>query len=152
MRPSRSPAVTSGDHDVGGGAPHPEGSPLGPARRLSVLVVDDSPSVRELVADLVVSAGGTVVGHAADGEEAVTAAAELRPDVVVMDWRMPVMDGVTATAAIRRRLPGVEVIAFSSAGEADIAEAFRRAGAVAYIDKADPLSLARELKIRTTGR
>ena len=144
--------MTSGDHDVSGRARHPEGSPLGPARRLGVLVVDDSPSVRELVADLVVSAGGTVVGHAADGEEAVTAAAELRPDVVVMEWRMPVKDGVTATAAIRRRLPGVKVIAFSSAGEADIAEAFRRAGAVAYIDKADPLSLVRELKIRTTGR
>ena len=115
-------------------------------------MVDDSPSVREVVADLVISAGGTVVGQAADGAEALTAAVELRPDVVVMDWRMPVMDGVAATAAIRRRLPAVEVIAFSSAREEVIAEAFRRAGAVAYIDKADALALVRELSSRTTGR
>jgi CheY-like chemotaxis protein len=55
-----------------------------------------------------------VVGEAADGAEGVELAAALRPDVVLMDWRMPRLDGVKATARIRQQLPEVQVVMFTS--------------------------------------
>src|SRR5947209_13565447 len=55
-----------------------------------------------------------VVGEAADGAEALSLAREFKPDVVLMDLLMPVMDGITATAAIRRELPEPEVLALTS--------------------------------------
>ncbi len=75
-----------------------------------MLIVDDDALVRSGLRLMLRSAPDiTVAGEAADGAEAITAAAELTPDVVLMDIRMPGTDGVTATAAItirRRRAPG----------------------------------------------
>jgi CheY-like chemotaxis protein len=85
-------------------------------------------------------------------DEAVAAALAFRPDIVIMDSHMPVMDGVAATAAIVERVPGTEVIAFSSADEDDVAEAFLRAGAVAYVDKANVLELLRHIRSRVSAR
>ena len=80
----------------------------------------------------------------------MVAAVALDPDVVIMDWQMPDLDGVAATEAIRRRRPAVEVIAYSAADDISVAERFRRAGASAYIDKADTAGLFAELKRRLT--
>ena len=72
----------------------------GPVR---VLVVDDQELIREGIASLLgLQPGVTVVGQAADGRQAVEATRRLQPEVVLMDVRMPVMDGVQATAALRR--------------------------------------------------
>ncbi|MEU6783079.1 response regulator transcription factor [Nonomuraea angiospora] len=67
---------------------------------ISVLVVDDQVLIRAGLAALLRAAGLTVVGEAADGEEAVRLAVELKPDVVLMDIRMPDMDGIHATERI----------------------------------------------------
>src|SRR5437867_3338119 len=72
-----------------------------PARRkLRVVVVDDQPIVRQVVADTIQYAGHEVVGTAGDGVEAVEKTGQLRPDVVVMDLVMPRLNGVEAMQAI----------------------------------------------------
>jgi NarL family two-component system response regulator LiaR len=86
-----------------------------------------------------------VVGEAADGEEAVRLARELRPDVVLMDLLMPKMDGISATEAIRAELPDVEVVALTSVLEDAAVTGAIRAGAIGYLlkdTKAEELSRA----------
>ncbi|MCP2335665.1 DNA-binding NarL/FixJ family response regulator [Actinomadura rupiterrae] len=78
---------------------------------LRVLVADDQDLFRAAFAMILDAQPDiSVIGEAADGAEAVARAAELRPDVVVMDVRMPVLDGVAATRRIRAELPGVRVL------------------------------------------
>lgn len=67
---------------------------------ISVLVVDDQPLVRHAVRDILVDGGLVVVGEASNGREAVNAVIETAPDVVLMDIRMPELDGIAATALI----------------------------------------------------
>jgi len=100
-----------------------------------VLLVDDSPAMRRVLRGLLEDAAIQVVGEAADGAEGVELAAALRPDVVLMDWRMPRLDGVQATARIRQRLPEVQVVMFSSLEGAGIGAAAREAGASAFVAK-----------------
>src|SRR3954454_8878933 len=82
------------------------------ASKVRVLLVDDLADIR-LVMRLLLEADGRaeVVGEAADGAEAVRLAAELRPDAVVLDLRMPGMDGVQALPLIREASPGTVVVA-----------------------------------------
>jgi len=105
-------------------------------RRIRVLVVDDQALFREaLVALLAVQAGIDVVGEAANGQEAIEAVGRLRPDVVLMDLRMPVLDGVGATRRLRVDHPGVRVLALTTFdGDAEVFPALR-AGAVGYLLK-----------------
>jgi DNA-binding NarL/FixJ family response regulator len=105
-------------------------------RRIRVLVADDQALFREaLVALLAVQPGIDVVGEAADGREAVEAVGRLRPDVVLMDLRMPVLDGVGATRQLRVDHPGVRVLALTTFdGDAEVFPALR-AGAVGYLLK-----------------
>jgi DNA-binding NarL/FixJ family response regulator len=77
-----------------------------------------------------------VVGEAADGEEAVAAVQRLRPDLVVLDVRMPRLDGIAATALIKARWPSVRVVAHSLAVERR-ADAIA-AGADAFVPKGAP--------------
>jgi CheY-like chemotaxis protein len=116
-----------------------------------VVIADDSAPLRRLVAQAVTALGGEVVAEAADGYAAIIAAVALAPDVVIMDWQMPDLDGLAATAAIRQCRPAVEVIAYSAADDDAIAERFRRAGASAYVDKAETEGLFAELKRRSTA-
>ena len=118
---------------------------------LRVIVVDDSAELRRVVSSAVVSAGHEVVGEAADGISAIAAVLDLDPDVVVMDWQMPRMDGLTATAAIRDRWPAIAIIGHSIASDAEVARAFLRAGACAFVAKGDPAGLLAELR-RRDGR
>ncbi len=105
-------------------------------RRIRVLVVDDQALFREaLVALLAVQDGIEVVGEAANGQDAVDAVGRLRPDVVLMDLRMPVLDGVGATRRLHVDHPGVRVLALTTFdGDAEVFPALR-AGAVGYLLK-----------------
>lgn len=107
-----------------------------PTARIRVLLVDDHTVVRnglrlvfELEDDL------EVVGEAADGREALERVAELRPDVVVMDLLMPVMNGVEATRAIRAAYPEVEVVALTSVLDDRMVVDAVEAGASGYMLK-----------------
>ncbi|MFE5583126.1 response regulator [Kitasatospora sp. NPDC056531] len=101
-----------------------------------IVVADDQAAVREgLMTLLDMVPGIDVVAGAANGEEAVARAAELRPDAVLMDLVMPVLDGVAATRRITAELPGVAVVVLTTlADEAKIIDALQ-AGALGYLTK-----------------
>lgn len=108
----------------------------GPASAIKVLIVDDQPLVRRgLSLILFPDPAFEVVGEAEDGEQAVAAALRLRPDVVVMDIRMPVLDGVGATAELARVLPDCRVLALSTFDMDEYVVAALRAGAHGFLPK-----------------
>lgn len=101
-----------------------------------VLLVDDQALFREALAVLLdVRIEVEVVGEAANGVEALRRAGEVRPDVVLMDLRMPVLDGIAATRRMRAEHPGVRVIALTTFDEDAEVFAALRAGAVGYLLK-----------------
>ena len=103
---------------------------------IRILIVDDHDVVRQGVRMyLALDPELEVVGEAANGEEALQLAREHNPDVVLMDLLMPGMDGVTATAIIRRELPDTEVIALTSVLEDQAIYRAMRAGAIGYLLK-----------------
>jgi DNA-binding NarL/FixJ family response regulator len=106
------------------------------SKAIKVMVVDDQALVREGLMTLLEAAPGLQpVASAADGEEAVALAARHRPDVILMDLRMPKLDGVEATRRIRVELPETEVVVLTThADEASILDALG-AGARGYLTK-----------------
>ncbi len=121
-----------------------------PASR--VLVVDDTSSIRAELRALLEDAGLTVVGEASHGAEGVTLARELRPDVVVMDIRMPILDGIAATGYITRDLPETRVVVFSVYDDQDLEEAARAAGASSFLTKGvSPAAVAAAVRDATRG-
>jgi DNA-binding NarL/FixJ family response regulator len=103
---------------------------------IRILLVDDDANFRELLALLLrADLGAEIVGHAADGSIGVQLAEELRPDVVVMDLRMPTMDGFEATRRIVASVPETRVVVVSSSTEPDDVERAGEAGAAAYLCK-----------------
>ena len=103
---------------------------------IRVLLVDDHSVVRKgLRTFLAYDTEMDVVGEASDGAEALALAQELKPDVVLMDLLMPEMDGITATAEIRRALPETEVLALTSVLEDVSVVGAIRAGAIGYLLK-----------------
>ena len=103
---------------------------------IRILIADDHGVVRQgLRMFLGLDPELEVVGEASNGAEAVRLAHDLRPDVVLMDLLMPVMDGITATTTIRRELPDTEVIALTSVLEDASVVGAVRAGAIGYLLK-----------------
>ncbi len=103
---------------------------------MRVVVVDDQTVVREgLVTLLETMPGIEVVGSASDGEEAVDLVAEVSPEVVLMDLRMPRMDGVEATRRIRADHPGAQVVVLTTYADDESIVGALRAGAIGYITK-----------------
>jgi two-component system, NarL family, invasion response regulator UvrY len=99
-----------------------------------VLIVDDNAEFREVLRDLVAATGGmTCVGEAASGETAVEAAAELSPELVIMDRRMPGIGGVEA--ARRITMHRGEVVVFLVSVERPHGDALDGSGAAAFLDK-----------------
>ena len=101
-----------------------------------VLIVDDQTVVREgLAAILGTDPDLEVVGLAADGQQALALAAELQPDVVLMDLKMPVLDGVQATRQLQRQQPGIPVLVLSTYADEEWVLNALRAGAAGYLLK-----------------
>lgn len=112
-------------------------SPTGPLIR--VIVADDHPIVRSgIVALLETSTDVVVVGVAADGGQAVELALDLRPDLVLMDLRMPVLNGDEATARIRAAVPSVRVLVLTTYETDESILRAIEAGASGYLLKAAP--------------
>lgn len=116
---------------------------------IRALVVDDELLIRRALTIFLEEVDGiTVVGTASNGLEAVELSAELSPDVVVMDVRMPVMDGAAATRRLSVEQPGVKVLAVTTFGTINTVLPMLQAGAVGYLlkdsDPADIVSAVRQ--------
>ena len=106
---------------------------------IKILIADDHPVVREgLIAMLSREVDFKVVGEAKDGAEAVNKAKELSPDVVLMDLRMPEMDGVEAMRQIRSAMPDIKFIILTTYSDDDYIFSGIEAGARAYLLKDAP--------------
>ncbi|MFB6841222.1 response regulator [Streptomyces sp. NPDC056361] len=123
------------------------------AADVRVLVVDDQDLVREGIAALLgIQPGIDVVGSARDGAEAVEEAERCRPDVVLMDIRMPGTDGVAATALLRRRLPGCRIVMLTTFDDDEYVGRALKAGAVGYLLKNLPAArLAEAVRLAHAG-
>lgn len=120
---------------------------------IRVLLVDDHRLVRTGLASLVEAEPDMiVVGVASDGVEAVSVASEVRPDVVLMDLSMPVMDGVTATREMRANCPDAQVVVLTSFSDRDRVLDAIHAGAIGYLLKdSDHEDLLRGIRAAATG-
>ena len=125
-----------------------------PTLAVRILITDDHGVVRQgLRMFLSLDPELEVVGEATNGEEALKLARDLSPDVVLMDLAMPVMDGISATGAIRSELPDVEVIALTSVLEDASVTGAVRAGAIGYLMKdTEAEELGRAIKAAAESR
>ena len=104
-------------------------------RRVRVLVVDDHQMLREALVGMLELSGFEVVGAVADGADATSLAAELAPDVVLMDLSMPVLNGLDATRLLCEVAPDTAVVVFSAFDNAELKQRAFAAGAVAFLPK-----------------
>jgi len=100
-----------------------------------VMLVDDTDHVREMLAEMLELSGFVIVAKASDGPQALAAVVDARPDVIVMDYKMPGMDGITATRLILEKTPGVPVILYTAYLDATLEREARDAGVSACIEK-----------------
>ena len=104
-------------------------------RRVRILVVDDHQMLREALVGMLELSGFEVVGAVADGADATSLAAELEPDVVLMDLSMPVLNGLDATRLLREVAPSAAIVVFSAFDSPDLKRQAFAAGAVAFLPK-----------------
>ncbi|SRR5579884_3810089 len=118
-----------------------------------VLVVDDQRLMRDGIASLLsIQEGIEVVGTAANGQEAIEQALALRPAVILMDVRMPVMDGVAATVQVRRQMPDCQILMLTTFDDEEYVVDALRAGACGYLLKNIPApDLARAVQAAHRG-
>lgn len=105
---------------------------------LRVLIVDDHESVRMGVRAILQSREGIAVcGEAANGREALEKVAELKPDLVILDITMPIMDGFSAARAISKEMPGVSVLLLSMHESPGLVHIAKSSGALGYVAKSE---------------
>lgn len=124
-----------------------------------ILLVDDDDNSRSALRALTGTiAGLQIVGEAVSGEHAFQLTQQLEPDLVLMDWRLPGMDGIVATRQIQQAHPYVAVLMVSGSADPRMRRAATAAGAAAVLDKGDGLAnllpeiLAAMAKKREAGR
>ncbi len=124
------------------------------SNRIRILVVDDHKVVRKgLRTFIAVHDDLLLVGEAGNGDEAVEQCAALLPDVVLMDLKMPVMDGPTAIGHIRARFPDVAIIALTSFDDDTLAQQALEAGAIGYLFKdVEEDELMSAIRLASQGR
>lgn len=124
------------------------------AMPIRILIADDHAVVRQgLRMFLALDSELDVIGEATNGLQALQMAHKLKPDVILMDLLMPEMDGVSATTAVRRELPDIEVIALTSVLEDSAVIGAIRAGAIGYLLKdTESDDLIRAIKAAAAGQ
>lgn len=109
--------------------------------RLRVVLVDDTREYRSLLRIILEQHGGfDVVGEAADGEAAVELTTRLRPDAIVLDLAMPVMDGLQAIPLLREASPETAVVVLSGFARGQLDHVALERGAAAYVEKGEAFS------------
>jgi len=146
----------AGPAGADGPAAGPAATPLAarlpwPGAEPRVLIVDDDEAVRRDLRELLEEDGIGVVGEAGDGASGVELACRLRPDVVVMDNRMPVLAGIESTRRIRDRLPYAQVVILTAYDEVTLSDAAMDAGAYCYVVKGGPPAILLDV-IRRAAR
>jgi DNA-binding NarL/FixJ family response regulator len=123
------------------------------ARRDRVLVVDDAANLRELLTLLLETEDDfEVIGNASDGEQALQIAESCKPDIVLLDLAMPIMDGMQALPNLRRLLPDAVIVTFSGFEEASLVDEAIAAGASAYLEKGSSVTQLVDLLRMLRGR
>jgi DNA-binding NarL/FixJ family response regulator len=115
---------------------------------IRILLADDHALLRDGLRRSFEAAGDEVVGEASTGEEAVSLAKSLRPDVVLMDLSMPVMDGIEATSLIREAVPGCRIAVLTMHDDIDKTRDAIAAGASAYLSKGTSFADVRDTVLR----
>jgi DNA-binding NarL/FixJ family response regulator len=103
-----------------------------------ILLVDDHPLTRAALSGLLEQHGFDVVGEAEDGEQAIERAAELEPDLVLLDLSMPGLDGLSALPRLRDAAPSCEVVVLTASGTEENLLGAIRGGAAGYLLKSEP--------------
>ncbi len=111
---------------------------------MRILIVDDHEALRAGVRSVLEARAFEVCGEAADGQEALAKALQLRPDLVILDITMPVLDGFSAAREIHKRLPGVGILLLSMHESASMVNVAKSSGARGYVAKSE--GIARILK------
>lgn len=109
--------------------------------QVRVLIADDDAATRDTLGEFLLGEGFDVVGGASNGAEAVERASRLRPEVVLMDLRMPGMDGLEATALIRATLPETQVVILTAFSDPESPSATEMMGAASFVEKDGPPSV-----------
>src|SRR5690349_11920038 len=128
-------------------------SPAEPGRPIGVLIVDDDPLVRTLLAEIVRRESDiAILGCATDGLDAVTKAAELRPQVILMDLAMPRLDGLAALARLAELNLAANVLIFTQDADEDLVMQAIRSGAKGYIRKDAPVDrIPKAIRVLAAG-
>jgi DNA-binding NarL/FixJ family response regulator len=103
-----------------------------------ILLVDDHPLTRSALSGLLWQHGFEVVGEAEDGEQAIERAAELEPDLILLDLSMPGLDGLSALPRLREAAPNCEVVVLTASGTEENLLGAIRGGAAGYLLKSEP--------------
>jgi DNA-binding NarL/FixJ family response regulator len=109
-------------------------------RQVTVLIVDDTNHVRAMLVDMLQLDGFEVVGEAASGREAMDMATENDPDVIVMDYKMPGMDGLSAARHIRARRPDQAIILYTAYLDTLLEAEAKKAGVALCVGKVEGLT------------
>lgn len=119
-----------------------------PDAGIRILLADDNERVRPILSRIISEADPSwkICSEVANGQQAVEKAADLKPDLVILDFSMPVLDGIGAGRKIRAMLPDVPVLLYTFVASARIEGAAKAAGIQAVIEKADFLALVKEIR------
>jgi len=120
--------------------------------KIRVLLADDHGEMLEHVSKLLSADGCSVVGTASDGQAAIAAAAKLRPDVVVLDISMPILNGIQAAERMKEANPSIKIVFLTCLSDTDICHTALETGALGYVLKSRlGIDLIPALKLATVG-